>query len=55
MTLRDSNLDKLDERVFDVLVIGGGINGAVSASALTAQGAKVALIDRRRSASGDQG
>ncbi len=46
MTLRDSNLDKLDERVFDVLVIGGGINGAVSASALTAQGAKVALIDR---------
>jgi glycerol-3-phosphate dehydrogenase len=44
--LRESNLDKLDERVFDVLVIGGGINGAVSAAALSAQGAKVALIDK---------
>ncbi len=46
MTLRDSNLDKLDRRVFDVLIVGGGINGAVSASALSSQGAKVALIDR---------
>ena len=46
MTLRDSNLDKLDQRVFDVLIVGGGINGAVSASALSSQGAKVALIDR---------
>jgi glycerol-3-phosphate dehydrogenase len=44
--LRASNLDKLGQRVFDVLVIGGGINGAVSAAALSAQGAKVALIDR---------
>jgi glycerol-3-phosphate dehydrogenase len=44
--LRDSNLDKFKQRVFDVLVIGGGINGAVSAAALSAQGAKVALIDR---------
>jgi len=31
---------------FDVLVIGGGINGAVSAAALSARGAKVALLDR---------
>ncbi|MDB4977342.1 MAG: glpD 2 [Myxococcaceae bacterium] len=46
MKLRESNLDKLGQRVFDVLVIGGGINGAVSAAALAAQGAKVALIDR---------
>ncbi|MEY4511705.1 MAG: Aerobic glycerol-3-phosphate dehydrogenase [Pseudomonadota bacterium] len=46
MKLRESNLDKLGQRVFDVLVIGGGINGAVSAAALSAQGAKVALIDR---------
>ncbi len=30
---------------FDVLVLGGGINGAVSAAALSAKGAKVALID----------
>jgi glycerol-3-phosphate dehydrogenase len=44
--LRESNLDKLDERVFDVLIIGGGINGAVSAAALSGQGAKVALIDK---------
>jgi glycerol-3-phosphate dehydrogenase len=44
--LRSSNLDKLDQWTFDVLIIGGGINGAVSAAALSAQGAKVALIDR---------
>ncbi len=46
MKLRESNLDKLGTRVFDVLIIGGGINGAVSAAALSAQGAKVALIDK---------
>jgi len=44
--LRESNLDKLGQRVFDVLIIGGGINGAVSAAALTARGAQVALIDK---------
>jgi glycerol-3-phosphate dehydrogenase len=46
MKLRQSNLSKLETRVFDVLIVGGGINGAVSASALAAQGASVALIDR---------
>jgi glycerol-3-phosphate dehydrogenase len=46
MKLRQSNLSKLESRVFDVLIIGAGINGAVSASALAAQGASVALIDR---------
>ncbi len=46
MKLRESNLVKLGEREFDVLIVGGGINGAVSAAALSAQGAKVALIDR---------
>lgn len=46
MKLRESNLDKLGQRVFDVLIVGGGINGAVSAAALCARGAKVALIDR---------
>jgi glycerol-3-phosphate dehydrogenase len=45
MKLRESNLEKLDSRVFDVLIVGGGINGAVSASALSTQGASVALID----------
>jgi glycerol-3-phosphate dehydrogenase len=44
--LRESNLDKLGQRPFDVLIIGGGINGAVSAAALCARGARVALIDR---------
>jgi glycerol-3-phosphate dehydrogenase len=46
MKLRQSNLTKLESRVFDVLIVGGGINGAVSAAALSAQGASVALIDR---------
>ncbi len=48
MELRNSNIKRLqkDNRVFDVLVLGGGINGAVSAASLAAKGAKVALIDR---------
>jgi len=46
MKLRQSNLDRLENRVFDVLIVGGGINGAVSAAALAAQGASTALIDR---------
>lgn len=46
MNLRKSNLAKLGKQDFDVLIIGGGINGAVSASALAAKGAKVALIDK---------
>ncbi|MBL8658250.1 MAG: FAD-dependent oxidoreductase [Rhodospirillales bacterium] len=46
MTLRQSNIERLDQARFDVLVIGGGINGAVSAAALSGKGAKVALIDR---------
>lgn len=44
--LRDTNLMRLAETRFDVLVLGGGINGAVSAAALAARGAKVALIDK---------
>lgn len=44
--LRQSNIEKLPNKVYDVLVIGGGINGAVSASALAAKGVKVALIDK---------
>ncbi|MGD8861545.1 MAG: glycerol-3-phosphate dehydrogenase/oxidase [Myxococcales bacterium] len=46
MTLRDNNLDRLQQGRFDVLIVGGGINGAVCASALTTQGVRVALIDR---------
>ncbi len=50
--LRDANLRQLEEGVFDVLVVGGGINGAVSAASLSARGVRVALIDRADFASG---
>ncbi|GGZ98406.1 glycerol-3-phosphate dehydrogenase [Arenicella chitinivorans] len=48
MDLRNSNIERLQraDKVFDVLVLGGGINGAVSAASLSAKGASVALIDR---------
>ena len=48
MNLRHSNIERLKDkqRIFDVLVLGGGVNGAVSAAALSGKGAKVALIDR---------
>jgi glycerol-3-phosphate dehydrogenase len=45
-TLRNTNLAKLGKGTYDVLILGGGINGAVSAAALAARGARVALIDR---------
>ncbi len=46
MQLRDANLRKLQGQSFDVLVVGGGINGASSAAALSGKGVSVALIDR---------
>ncbi|WP_275288365.1 glycerol-3-phosphate dehydrogenase/oxidase [Halomonas elongata] len=46
MQLRQSNIGKLPGQTFDVLVIGGGINGASAAAALSGKGARVALIDR---------
>lgn len=52
MSLRETNLEKLRELEFDVLVIGGGINGAVSAASLAARGVKVALIDKGDFSSG---
>ena len=52
MTLRESNLEKLREQDFDVLIVGGGINGAVSAASLAGRGVSVALIDREDFASG---
>ena len=45
-SLRDSNVARLSADVHDVLTIGSGINGAVSAAALAARGASVALVDR---------
>ena len=46
MLLRQNNLAELEQQTFDVLVIGGGINGAAGAAAIAAKGARVALIDR---------
>ncbi|MEL7158868.1 MAG: FAD-dependent oxidoreductase, partial [Actinomycetota bacterium] len=46
MTLRAENLDRLDGGEVDVLVVGGGINGAVSAAALAGRGVSVAVVDR---------
>ncbi len=46
MALRNTALAKLNGGSFDVLIIGGGINGAVSAAVLAGRGANVALVDR---------
>ena len=51
-SLRSSNVDKLEQQVFDVLIVGGGINGAVAAASLAGKGVRVALIDRGDFASG---
>ncbi len=47
MKLRNQNIQKLKTETFDVLIIGGGMNGAVCAAALAARGARIALIDAR--------
>ena len=39
-------MDRLSGGTFDVLVIGGGINGAVTAAALAARGISVAMVER---------
>ncbi len=44
--LRATNLNRLASETLDVLIIGGGINGAVSAASLASRGLRVALIDR---------
>jgi alpha-glycerophosphate oxidase/glycerol-3-phosphate dehydrogenase len=46
MALRNAHIDRLRGGAFDVLIIGGGINGAVTAAALAGRGASVALVDR---------
>lgn len=47
MKLRESNIEKLEQGCFDVLIVGGGINGAVAAASLSGKGAKVALVEQR--------
>ena len=44
--LRQQNLDRLSGGSFDVLIIGGGINGAVTAAALAARGISAAVVER---------
>jgi glycerol-3-phosphate dehydrogenase len=46
MSLREENLERLQNETFDVVILGGGINGAVSAACLSARGLRVALLDR---------
>jgi glycerol-3-phosphate dehydrogenase len=46
VNLRSQNLERLGREAFDVLVVGGGINGAVAAACLAARGAKVGLLDK---------
>jgi len=52
---RDENLKRLRREVFDVLILGGGINGAGIARDLAMRGAKVALVEQRHFASGTSG
>ncbi|PIE72417.1 MAG: FAD-dependent oxidoreductase [Deltaproteobacteria bacterium] len=47
MNQRQYNIEALQKESFDVLIVGGGINGAVSAAILASRGVKVGLIDSR--------
>jgi glycerol-3-phosphate dehydrogenase len=49
---RDQHLERLTERDHDALIIGGGINGAISALALARHGVNVALIESEDFGSG---
>lgn len=44
--LRETQLSRLDGGTFDAFVIGGGINGAVSAAALAGRGLSVGLAEQ---------
>ncbi len=52
---RASNIERLRGETFDVLILGGGINGAGIARDLAMRGAKVALVEQRHFASGTSG
>lgn len=51
-TLRNAQLDALDQQVFDVLIVGGGINGACLYYHLCERGYSVLLVDKGDFASG---
>ena len=44
-------LERLQREIYDVAIIGGGINGAVAAAAASAAGLKVALVEKNDFAS----
>lgn len=44
--MREPTIDQMAGQRFDVAVVGGGINGAVSAAALAGRGASVVLVER---------
>jgi glycerol-3-phosphate dehydrogenase len=44
MNRRKQNIERLAKESYDVLIVGAGINGAVSAAALVARGVKVASL-----------
>ncbi|NNC78571.1 MAG: glycerol-3-phosphate dehydrogenase/oxidase [Acidimicrobiales bacterium] len=46
MEQRANNISRLEGGQFDVLIVGGGINGAVSAAVLQGRGLNVAVVDR---------
>lgn len=46
MSERNEQIDRCQKEVQDCLVVGAGINGAVSAAALAGKGAKVTVIDK---------
>ncbi len=52
MELRTRLLQRLGRESYDVIIIGGGINGAAAAAALAARGARVALLERGDFAAG---
>src|SRR5713226_3252703 len=52
---RARSLERLRRESFDVLVLGGGINGAGIARDLALRGVKVALVEQRHFASGTSG
>ncbi|MBI1268426.1 MAG: FAD-dependent oxidoreductase [Cryomorphaceae bacterium] len=52
MMNREQNLKELESRVFDLLVVGGGITGAGIALDAVLRGMKVALVERQDFAAG---
>lgn len=46
MTKENFDLSKISDRQYDAIIVGAGINGSVSAAALSSRGLKVLLLDQ---------